>query len=168
MLSPTFNLHSLGYPQPPLAPKQDVAVSMAVESSSSAQGDFLTSDPISAWYESQTEQTIWFWIDQAIELFGVLDPSPRQCWAAFCAFATRGVLAPQLLTHAAVIRKHGQPLFTVHCPPGMLHLGNVAPFWSAKAFEGYLAALRVQGCRVTLSGPSVAFVQLPCLVLGSA
>jgi hypothetical protein len=153
----------VGYSQPPLVPLKNAVVSMAVEPSASAQGDFLFSDdPIVNWFDSQDEVTARFWIDQAVEMFGLPDSAtPRQCWDAFCAFATRGLLAPQLLTHAAVIRKHGQPLFTVHCPPGMLHLGNVAPFWSVKAFEGYLAALRARGYFVTLSGPSVAFVLPP-------
>ncbi|MBX9935733.1 MAG: hypothetical protein K2Y10_03965 [Burkholderiaceae bacterium] len=142
---------------------KDAVVSMAVESPALAQGDFLFSDdPIVNWFDSQTEDTARFWLDRAVEMFGLPDSAtPRQCWAAFCASATRGVLAPQLLTHAAVIRKHGQPLFTVHCPPGMLHLGNVAPFWSAKAFQGYLAALRAHGYHVILSGPSVASVLPP-------
>ncbi len=127
------------------------------------QGDFLFSDdPIVNWFDSQTEETARFWLDRAVELFGLPDSAtPRQCWAAFCAFATRGVRAPQLLTHAALIRKHGQPRFTVDFPPGVLYSGNVVPFWSETAFKGYLAGLSIQGYLVTFSAFTSAFAWLP-------
>jgi len=86
-----------------------------VSSGLPAQGDFLFSDdPIVNWFDSQTEDTARFWLDRAVELFGLPDSAtPRQCWSAFCALATTGILAPAplplLTTHAAVIRKHGQP-----------------------------------------------------------
>ena len=152
-----------------------------------AQGDFLFSDdPIVNWFDSQTEDTARFWIDRAVEMFGLHDSAtPRQCWDAFCASATVGVrpVLPPLTTHAAVVRVLGQPRFIAYLPPGMLRRGDnggVAPFWYAEQFRAHLdflvshgyrvffpvATLRAHGYRVTFPSLCVASVLPP--VLGAA
>lgn len=131
------------------------------------QGEFLFSDDyIVNWFDTQTEDTLRFWMDRAVELFSLPDSaSPRQCWAAFCAFATGGVRAlPVLTTHAAVIRKHGQPRFVAYLPPGMMRWrdnGGVMPFWSVTAFDAFIACLRGHGYRVTFPSLCVASVLPP-------
>ena len=143
-----------------------------VSSGLPAQGDFLFSDdPIVNWFDSQDEVTARFWIDCAADLFGLPDSdsaTPRQCWHAFLLFANTGVLAPPplpvLVTHSAVVRKYGPPSFVAYLPSGMLHRRDgdgLMPFWSLKAFQGYLAVLRAHGYRVAFDSPSVAFVFRP-------
>jgi hypothetical protein len=94
---------------PPACPG---SASFLVVSGLPAQGDFLFSDQqIADWFDSQDEVTARFWIDRAVEMFGLPDSAtPRQCWHAFLFFANTGVLAPpplpELTTHAAVC--HGQ------------------------------------------------------------
>lgn len=73
-------------------------------------------------------------------------------------------MTPRLSTHAAVIRKHGQPPFVAHLPPGMMRWGDnggVMPFWSVTAFDAHLATLRGHGYLVAFDSPSVAFVRPP-------
>ncbi|SER02053.1 hypothetical protein [Giesbergeria anulus] len=78
----------------PLPAQQSVAPAVAAPGTSQA-GDFLFSDaPIVNWFDAQDYATRFFWIDCASEQLGLSDYSAteQQCFAAFRAFATRGVL----------------------------------------------------------------------------
>lgn len=159
----------LSFESPPACPG---SASFLDVSGLPAQGDFLFSDdPIVNWFDSQDELTARFWIDCAADLFGLPDSdsaTPRQCWHAFLLFANTGVLAPPplpvLVTHSAVVRKYGPPSFVAYLPSGMRHRRDgdgLMPFWTLKAFQGYLAVLRAHGYRVAFDSPSVAFVFRP-------
>lgn len=131
---------------------KDAVVSIAVESPALAQGDFLLLPP-------RFFCPVCSWSGDTC----------RECPA--CGAADVVVVPPpQLQPYAALIRKHGLPLFIAHLPPGMSRWGDkgsVKPFWFAAGFDGYIAALRARGYRVAFPSLCVASV-LPPERLGAA